>query len=69
MLFTCVDIPGEGLRESVWLMARANIPLGTQEMDDWLSYVMPLVETALPVDRMSRLNISKYTTDCVFRVD
>ena len=68
-LFTCVDIPGLGQKESVWFLAKDDLERGSTEMDEWLSMVTPHVHEILPVNRMSQLMVQKHTSDCVFRID
>lgn len=52
-LFSCVDIPSIGQRESVWFLARSDLERGTEEMDDWLNEVAPHLQEVLPVNRMT----------------
>jgi hypothetical protein len=69
ILYSCVEIEGEGQMEAVWFMARDDHALGSLEMGNWLDLILPETEAVFPMDRLTRLALPRPTEECIFRID
>ena len=69
VLYSCIDVEGEGQQESVWFLAREDHALGSLEMGEWLDLILPETEQVFPMDRLTRLAVTRPTDECMFRLD